>query len=71
MRGSSGGIHPYPGDPLTDHLIAIFSQRHERAATMVTSNLPFDEWTEVFGSQRLTGVYHNYSLDRNSLPSKG
>ena len=27
---------------------------------MVISNLPFDEWTEVFGSQRLTGA----QLDR-------
>jgi DNA replication protein DnaC len=26
----------------------------------VTSNLPFDEWTEVMGSERLTGA----SLDR-------
>ena len=23
---------------------------------MVTSNLPFDEWTSVFGSERLTGA---------------
>jgi DNA replication protein DnaC len=23
---------------------------------MVTSNLPFDEWTTVFGSERLTGA---------------
>ncbi len=23
---------------------------------MVTTNLPFDEWTEVFGSERLTGA---------------
>ena len=37
-------------------LFDVFSQRHERGATMVTSNLPFDEWTEVFGSQRLTGA---------------
>ena len=37
-------------------LFEVFSQRHERASTMVTSNLPFDEWTEVFGSQRLTGA---------------
>ena len=22
----------------------------------MTSNLPFDEWTEVFGSERLTGA---------------
>ena len=37
-------------------LFEIFSQRHERGSTLVTSNLPFDEWTEVFGSQRLTGA---------------
>ena len=23
---------------------------------MVTSNLPFDEWTETFGTERLTGA---------------
>ena len=23
---------------------------------MITSNLPFDEWTETFGSERLTGA---------------
>jgi DNA replication protein DnaC len=37
-------------------LFEVFSQRHERASTLVTSNLPFDEWTDVFGSQRLTGA---------------
>jgi DNA replication protein DnaC len=23
---------------------------------MITSNLPFDEWTETFGTERLTGA---------------
>src|ERR1700751_2235201 len=32
------------------------SQRHERGSTIVTSNLPFEEWTSVFQSQRLTGA---------------
>ena len=31
-------------------LFEVFSQRYERGATLVTSNLPFDEWTLVFGS---------------------
>ena len=31
-------------------LFEVFSQRYERGATLVTSNLPFDEWTEIFGS---------------------
>ena len=30
-------------------LFEVFSQRYERGSTLVTSNLPFDEWTEVFG----------------------
>ena len=29
---------------------------YERGSTLVTTNLPFDEWTEVFGSERLTGA---------------
>ena len=33
-----------------------FSQRYERGSILVTTNLPFDEWTEVFGSERLTGA---------------
>ena len=27
-----------------------------RRATLITSNLPFDEWTETFGTERLTGA---------------
>ena len=34
----------------------MFSQRYERGSVIVTSNLPFDEWTSVFGSERLTGA---------------
>ena len=37
-------------------LFEVFSQRYERGAIMVTTNLPFDEWTEVLGSERLTGA---------------
>jgi hypothetical protein len=37
-------------------LFEVFSQRYERGSTVVTSNLPFDEWTSAFGSERLTGV---------------
>ena len=38
---------------------------------MVTTNLPFDEWTEVFGSERLTGAlldqltHHVHVLEMN------
>jgi len=33
-----------------------FSQRYERGSIIVTSNLPLDEWTKVFASERLTGA---------------
>ena len=52
-------------------LFEIFSQRYERAATMVTSNLPFNEWTEILGSERLTGAlldrltHHVHILEMN------
>jgi DNA replication protein DnaC len=37
-------------------LFELISQRYERGATLITSNLPFEEWTETFGSERLTGA---------------
>ena len=52
-------------------LFELVSQRYERAATLITSNLPFDEWTETFGSERLTGAlldrltHHVHILEMN------
>jgi len=37
-------------------LFEIFSQRYERGSMLVTSNLPFEEWTTVLGSERLTAA---------------
>ena len=37
-------------------LFEIFSQRYECGSIVVTSNLPFEEWTSVFESERLTGA---------------
>ena len=37
-------------------LFDVFSRRYENGATIVTSNLPFQEWTTVFASERLTGA---------------
>ena len=34
-------------------LFEVFSQRHERGSTIVTSNLPFEEWT-AFLARELT-----------------
>ena len=52
-------------------LFEVFSQRYERGAMIVTSNLPFDKWTSVFGSERLTGAlldrltHHVHILEMN------
>ena len=52
-------------------LFEVFSQRYERGSTLVTTNLPFDEWTEVLGSERLTGAlldrltHHVHILEMN------
>ena len=47
-------------------LFELVSQRYERAAVLITSNLPFDEWTETFGSERLTGALLSPSVPPRS-----
>ena len=52
-------------------LFEVFSRRYERGSVVVTSDLPFDEWTSVFGSERLTGAlldrltHHVHILEMN------
>ena len=37
-------------------LFEVVSRAYERLSLVVTTNLPFEAWTEVFGSERLTGA---------------
>ncbi len=37
-------------------LFDVISAAYERTSVIVTTNLPFEQWTEVLGSQRLTGA---------------
>ncbi len=50
-------------------LFDVVSQRYERGSTIITSNLPLDEWNEVFGSKQLASAvmdrltHHVHILD--------
>jgi len=37
-------------------LFEFFAEAYERRALAITTNLPFAEWTSVFGNERLTGA---------------
>ena len=56
----------------SDLLFDVFSRRYENGATIVTSNLPFQEWTSAFASERLTGAlldritHHVHILEMNA-----
>jgi len=41
-------------------LFDVISTAYERTSLIITTNLPFESWTEVLGSERLTGA----TLDR-------
>ncbi len=52
-------------------LFEVFSQRYERGSTIITSNLPCEDWTSVFGSEHVTGAlldrltHHVHILEMN------
>lgn len=52
-------------------LFEIFSNRYEQGSMLITSNLPFEEWTQIFGSDRLTAAlldrltHHVHILEMN------
>jgi DNA replication protein DnaC len=37
-------------------LFEVVSRAYERTSLIVTTNLPFESWTEIMGSERLTGA---------------
>ena len=52
-------------------LFEVFSQHYERGSILVTTNLPFDEWTDAFGSERLTHHVHILEMNGDSYRLKG
>jgi DNA replication protein DnaC len=49
------GYVPFPKAG-AELLFEVISRAYEHHSLMVTSNLPFEQWTEIFGSERLTGA---------------
>ena len=74
-KGSSTETERQPALSVTGHRPPCRSRdQHavgKRRTIQATTNLPFDEWTEVFGSERLTGVlldrltHHVHILEMN------
>ncbi len=44
------------GGSASENLFSFVSQCYERTSVLVTTNLPFSEWPQVFGDERLTGA---------------
>ncbi len=64
--------------PITEHgadlLFQAFSERHERASTIVNTNLPFEDWSQVFQTERLAvamldRITHNATILEMNGPS--
>jgi DNA replication protein DnaC len=52
-------------------LFEVFSQRYERGSIIVTSNLPFDEWTGVFVAKQPKNRLVRRGRRFESLPPAG
>ena len=55
----------------TELLFEVFSQRYEKGSVFVTTNLTFDEWTDIFGSDKLIGALLNRLTHRVHILGEG
>ena len=46
----------FPGGTGAELLFEVVSRADERTSLVVTTDLPFESWTEIMGSERLTGA---------------
>lgn len=53
-----------------EQLFETISQCHERGPVIITSNLPFNQRTEIFGFERLTHYVHILKMNGESFRVK-
>ena len=64
------GYFPYEKDS-SELLFQYISERYERGSIIITTNLPFSKWNEIFHTQRLTTaildrlVHHCHIIEMN------
>ena len=54
-----------------EFLFQVIADRTERAALIITTNLPFSEWTQVFGNARLCKALVDRVTDRAHIVETG
>jgi DNA replication protein DnaC len=54
-----------------EFLFQVIAERAEKAALIVTTNLPFSEWTSVFPNPRLCKALLNRITDRAHIIETG
>lgn len=55
------------GKSAAELVFQAIGERHEHGSLIVTSNLPFDQWTEVFHTERLTAAILDRITDRATI----
>ena len=57
--------------PLAEFLFQVIAERVEKAAVIVTTNLPFSEWTQVIPNARLCKALIDRITDRAHIVETG
>ena len=71
MRAAPATGPHQPSDLCTKVLFQVIADRAERAAVIITTNLPFSEWGQVFPNPRLCQALVDRLTDRAHIIETG